>query len=59
MAGVGVYSSSAAIEHGDAVGGQHLERGAKSRLGEGVGVEADEQRAGRFLAWRDSGRWPG
>ena len=49
-AGVGVYSSSAAIMHGDVVGGEHLERAAKRRLGQRVGVDADEQRSVDALA---------
>ena len=32
-------------EHGDVVGGEHLERARPRRLGQGVGVAAEEQRA--------------
>jgi len=33
-------------QHAHVVGGQHLQRGDEGRLGQGVGVAADEQRAG-------------
>ena len=33
-------------QHAHVVGGEHLQRGDEGRLGQGVGVAADEQRAG-------------
>ena len=36
--------------HVHAVGSEHLDRRHQRRLGEGVGVHADEERAGRALA---------
>ena len=44
--------------HLDPVGGQHLQGGALGRLGQGVGVAAQEQRPVDPLWPRGSGRWP-
>ena len=46
-------------QHGHVVGGQHLERGRPRRLGQPVGVAADEQRAVVALLARGSRRSPG
>ena len=44
-AGRGRVPVAGVDQHGHVVGGEHLERGGPGRLGEGVGVPADEQRA--------------
>ena len=58
MTGVGVTPSSRWMMRLDAVGRQHLERGALGRPGQRVRVLAHVERAVDALAARGSRRWP-
>ena len=59
MTGVGVTPSSALNDGLDAVGRQHLQRGALGRVGERVRVLAHEERTVDARACAGSRRWPG